>query len=1167
MLCRLRRGHVTLVFETNQGEVIHFRRTIIPSSGAAYASEYKIDGKRVPLEDYNALLEQQGVLVKARNCLVFQGDIENIAHLSPMDLTRLFEHISGSEACRQEYEEAEAKVKESDEKSAFIFARKKQITQERKQKKEQKEEAEKHLGLQKELEEVQTKHYLWQIYQLEKDMRNSKAEKERCHAALKKFRAHNGDKAVNDAIAARSKLQRERLNLETKIKSKRLQTEKKDPESIKVQEQIAHLDRRIKSGEVELLNLKRKAADQSSRVGSLEEQLRDLEDAQKALEAELAQGKARSKLKMSEALLKEYNAIKAEAGAQLNSLEADRTGLTSAQSADQQALGMLQDTLGNVISRIAEIEIAISEAKTKTISLKEISDTLKKDLHSKTAEKESVQATLRSVEANRERLTEKINESEDKLRDARLERKENDREARMTEAITAMRREIGGVHGRAHELAKVTNDKYNLAMAVAMGKDFDAVIVETEETAIRCIRYLKERRLPPVCFLPVASLRVKEIDDRLDSLGGSARLALRCLEPVNPNLMRVYQSICGNTLICNTVDEARQLAFGEIRRKVVALDGTLFNKAGIITGGVTQGLEAKANKWTKVRQAELDQMLAHHARLVQELQALPTLRKLTEDLQALQASISRLQNSQQFNAADLKSAELKLRELQEHAAALKREKNAKAPNLSQLEKQIAERQKRIDAVAKKINDATDTFFEGFSKKVGVKNIREYEESHLKDAERYAEQKARLTGQIARVKNQLEYDRNALELSKAPEKEKELASQKAQLEKLKSERQAHDSSKQSILADIEALSAQSSELKALIEEADAHYREIKKDCAAREEEKKKVQRGVQHAKVSLEQLKAQRDEIASAALMDRIVLPVKSSGNVQGVASRRSRGEVEGDTEDMDIDGNLDPTSDDDRVRLDYSGLSEREKASAPAAKAALDAEYRATIDEIRGQLSRLAPNLKAVEQYKAIREKETEQLEELEAARREHRTAAAAFATVRMRRYDLFTAALDHVKGCVDAIYKELTRSSVHITGGHAYLQSDNSEEPYLHGMKFSAMPPTKSFRDMEQLSGGEKTVAALALLFALHSFQPAPFFVLDEVDAALDATNVIRVANYIRAMTRPGKQGGFQGIVISLKDAFYEKSDALVGVTKDVDRGSSECYTFDLNRFGPATP
>lgn len=144
-------------------------------------------------------------------------------------------------------------------------------------------------------------------------------------------------------------------------------------------------------------------------------------------------------------------------------------------------------------------------------------------------------------------------------------------------------------------------------------------------------------------------------------------------------------------------------------------------------------------------------------------------------------------------------------------------------------------------------------------------------------------------------------------------------------------------------------------------------------------------------------------------------------------------------------------------------------------------------------------------------------------------------------------------------------------------------------------MPPTKRFREMEQLSGGEKTVAALALLFAVHSLRPSPFFVLDEVDAALDATNVARVAHYIRGRTRGKLSAGaaagdadadadgardadggakdaaaaggaalapFQSIVISLKDNFFEKADALVGVSRDADQGCSRTYTFDLERY-----
>lgn len=105
-------------------------------------------------------------------------------------------------------------------------------------------------------------------------------------------------------------------------------------------------------------------------------------------------------------------------------------------------------------------------------------------------------------------------------------------------------------------------------------------------------------------------------------------------------------------------------------------------------------------------------------------------------------------------------------------------------------------------------------------------------------------------------------------------------------------------------------------------------------------------------------------------------------------------------------------------------------------------------------------------------------------------------------------------------------------------------------------MPPLKRFRDMEHLSGGEKTIAALALLFAIHSYQPSPFFVLDEVDAALDNANVERVLNYIIKHRRPG----MQFIVISLKTGLFQGSDALVGVYRDQGVNSSRCLTLDVS-------
>lgn len=127
-----------------------------------------------------------------------------------------------------------------------------------------------------------------------------------------------------------------------------------------------------------------------------------------------------------------------------------------------------------------------------------------------------------------------------------------------------------------------------------------------------------------------------------------------------------------------------------------------------------------------------------------------------------------------------------------------------------------------------------------------------------------------------------------------------------------------------------------------------------------------------------------------------------------------------------------------------------------------------------------------------------------------------------------------------------------------AFLSPENPEEPYLDGIGYNCVAPGKRFMPMDNLSGGEKSVAALALVFAMHSFRPAPFFVLDEVDAALDNSNIGKVTSYIREQSREQ----LQMVVISLKEEFYSKADALIGVCTEHEGSSSQVLTLDLTAY-----
>lgn len=221
------------------------------------------------------------------------------------------------------------------------------------------------------------------------------------------------------------------------------------------------------------------------------------------------------------------------------------------------------------------------------------------------------------------------------------------------------------------------------------------------------------------------------------------------------------------------------------------------------------------------------------------------------------------------------------------------------------------------------------------------------------------------------------------------------------------------------------------------------------------------------------------------------------------------------------------------------------------------------INELQSTINRIqAPNMKAMQKLDEARGKLEETNKEFENIRKKAKQAKMNFERVKQERYDLFMKCFEHVSNTIDEIYKSLARNQ----SAQAFLGPENPEEPYLEGINYNCVAPGKRFQPMSNLSGGEKTIAALALLFAIHSYMPAPFFVLDEIDAALDNTNIGKVASYISERTN--NQGGMNVVVISLKDEFYSHADGLIGVCPDNQNGAdadcliSKVLSLDLRPF-----
>ncbi|KAG7628503.1 SMCs flexible hinge [Arabidopsis thaliana x Arabidopsis arenosa] len=1133
---RGRKAFVRLVYQMDDGVELRFTRSITSAGG----SEYRIDNRVVNLDEYNGKLRSLGILVKARNFLVFQGDVESIASKNPKELTGLLEEISGSEELKKEYEQLEEKKASAEEKAALIYQKKKTIGNEKKLKKAQKEEAEKHLRLQEELKALKRERFLWQLYNIENDIQKAnedvdseKSNRKDVMRELEKFEREAGKRKVEQAKYLKEIAQREK-----KIAEKSSKLGKIQPELLRFKEEIARIKAKIETNRKDVDKRKKEKGKHSKEIEQMQKSIKELNKKMELFNEKRQDSSG--KLPMLDSQLQDYFRLKEEAGMKTIKLRDEHEVLERQRRTDLEALRNLEENYQQLINRKNDLDEQIKRFKDRQGEIETSSSKYKNETTSLKTELRALQEKHVNAREASAKLKTRIAELEDQLSDLTAERYENERDSRLTQAVESLKRLFQGVHGRMTDLCRPNRKKYNLAVTVAMGRFMDAVVVEDENTGKDCIKYLKEQRLPPMTFIPLQSVRVKQVFERLRNLGGTAKLVFDVIQ-FDPELEKAVLYAVGNTLVCDELEEAKVLSWSGERFKVVTVDGILLTKAGTMTGGTSGGMEAKSNKWDDKK---IEGLKKNKEDFEQQLENIGSIREMQMKESEISGKISGLEKKIQYAEIEKKSIKDKLPQLEQEERNIIEEIDRIKPELSKARTEVDKRKTEMNKLEKRMNEIVDRIYKDFSQSVGVPNIRVYEETQLKTAEKEAEERLELSNQLAKLKYQLEYEQNRDVGSRIRKLESSISSLETDLEGIQKTMSERKETAVKITKEINNWKKEMEECKQKSEEYEKEILDWKKQASQATTSITKLNRQIHSKETQIEQLISQKQEITEKCELEHITLPVLSDA-----------------MEEDDSDG---PQFDFSELGRAY--LQERR----PSAREKVEAEFRQKIESKTSEIERTAPNLRALDQYEAIQEKEKQVSQEFEAARKEEKQVADAFNTVKQKRYELFMEAFNHIASNIDKIYKQLTKSNTHPLGGTAYLNLENEDDPFLHGIKYTTMPPTKRFRDMEQLSGGEKTVAALALLFSIHSYRPSPFFILDEVDAALDNLNVAKVAKFIRSKScqaardnQDAEDGnGFQSIVISLKDSFYDKAEALVGVYRDTERSCSSTMSFDLRNY-----
>lgn len=1137
------RASVMAVIEDTKHTEHRFQRIV----NANASTEYRYNGRITTYASYNAKLEQLNILVKTRNFLVFQGDVESVAEQCSKDLSDLMDQISGSRTLKNEYDEARISYEEAAEQLTALVSKRKLLQNELRQVRQHKEAFDRFGALKNEVHNHTIQKILWRLYHINEiiEIHTDWIEAHASRGEQAQKRLHEKEQMLSEARSMLGSVQQKKLDLENERKQANRSLDGIRPEKDRLIERIEHVNRKLQQAQFLYKQAEKDHDTLKESLKRLESDAALVQTCSDKMKAEQEAALAATSIKLNETDLQNYHDLKLKSQSTVVQERSQMEQLQRKIREKQTSLDVHQDRIQDMESKLERLEQLLASLSETQAELA----TREPESAEKLGRAKSILSTLQSkkesISSREKQLNEALVGCYNRLLRMGQDQRVHEREARLRESLRSLRTIFPGVHGRLLDLCKPTQRKYELAIATALGRNAEAVVVNHEKTAVECIEYLRNQRAGQATFIPLDTIQTKPINDRLRSLSPQARLAIDVIQYA-PVIERAVSYACGNAMVCDTLDVARNICYERAQRvKAVTLDGTIIHKTGMITGGPS--MQETVKKWDD---QELQGVQRERDRCMSELKELQQQKYVLEEEDELVASVTRAQASLQSIRAEQADVMRQTQDAQSECAAIISQKKKTQDMIDKLNENMSQLRSQMSDIEHTIHAADDDIFTEFCERIGVANVREYEANqlHISQAlnvatQQYQRQLARIAHQRTFAEQQVKNTADRLAFIQASmEKERQrIPRLEEELQNCENSIQKYREIKARIQASFEAMQEEHDEKTETVNERRKALFHVMRDVEAHRKE-------VAERNDEIAQLDTERANLFRRCRMEALDLPLES-GDLANVPLE----------EDVSM-----PVSEADNavqvcrqydITVDFSRLSDAERTDRGSGK---EYELQSRIDLAREEMEKLTPSTSTAERLDKL-EKELKMCEhEIDSGREQVRESRDEFQLIKKQRSDLFMKAYHHIADRIDGVYKDLTKTKMAPMGGVAYLTLEDTDEPFRAGIRYHAMPPMKRFRDMDQLSGGEKTMAALALLFAIHTYQPAPFFVLDEVDAALDAQNVANVSHYIREHA----SDRFQFIVISLKASLYERSQGLVGVYRDQEAHSSASVTLDLEQY-----
>lgn len=1070
-------------------------------------SEYLINGSVCRLRDVNELFYDTGI-GKEGYSIIGQGQIDKILSGKPEDRRELFDEAAGIVKFKRRKVAAQAKLENEQQNLVRVTDILTELEKQLAPLERQSEAAKVYLRKKEELKKLDINVFLLEHNRLQQQLESILEKLE--HARTEYDDTNEKYRSIKEEY---EKIQAEIEQLEAAIEEARSAVTTADLTRGKLEGEINVLKERINSAKGSESHLRNRQTALADEIAEKEKERTDFLHEKEEIDNQLAQlmQTAEEKRKVLEEIQEQI--------AQFNAtIESGKN--TIIDNLNQRAV--IKSKLGRFDTMLEQIGFRKAELQARLLRAKSDESVREEEIHQLEEKYEVACEAVRKLTEQEAADNLKLGEYREELtkKDGLLRERQAayHQEKSKLEALTNLTERYEGYGGSVRHVMEqkgsqkgiigVVADiiqaekKYETAVETALGGNIQNIVTDNEETAKRMIQFLKENRYGRATFLPLTSIQKPQEFKNPESLKEPGVLGMADeLVQIEEKYRNVARALLGRILVVDTVDHAIKIAKKyDYGIRMVTLEGELLVPGGAISGGAFKN---SSNLLGRRREIE----------------------ELEKNVKSILSSVDQLNREIDHVKAERNKLRMALENLKLEMQQKAIEQNTMRLSIEQAKERMEEETETYSTLQREEKDIEDQIFQ-------IKNEKETVQRDLENSEGTEQ---RITDSIAAAQKELE----GLRVT-----ESDAASLVSDWElKVQKMRQACGFKQDNVNRIDEELVRSRKELEEILEALQMNSQDIEDKLKNISEIEKTIEASYTYQTESEQMLKdsqLRRETLVAQQknffdrreeLAERISILDKE---VYRLTAQKEKAEES-------IDAQINYMWNEYEITLsDASTLRDESMNDLSAMKK--------QIFSVKDEIKKLGPvNVNAIEDYKNLVERYTflkTQHDDLVEAERSLLQIISEL-DVSMRKQ--FTEKFAEINREFDKVFKEL------FGGGKGTLELLEDEDILEAGVRIIAQPPGKKLQNMMQLSGGEKALTAISLLFAIQNLKPSPFCLLDEIEAALDDSNVGRFAKYLHKLTK-----NTQFIVITHRRGTMEQVDRLYGITMQ-EKGVSKLVSVNL--------